>query len=36
MKPVTKSQKRVAELMVQLPLIYQEAKDYAETNYHWT
>ena len=33
MKPVTKSQKRVAELMVQLPLIYQEAKDYAETNF---
>ena len=33
MKPVTKSQKRVAELMVQLPLISQEAKDYAKTNF---
>lgn len=33
MKPVTKSQKRVAELIVQLPLISKEVNDYAETNF---
>jgi hypothetical protein len=33
MKPVTKSQKRVVELMSQLPLISLPVKEYAESNF---